>query len=55
MSLAELLKEEGREKGREEGAFTKVCNIAKQLLKEGTDPIFVAKITELSLEQIKKL
>jgi hypothetical protein len=51
MSLAELLNQEGRG----EGAFTKACNIAKQLLKEGTDPIFVAKITELSLEQIKKL
>lgn len=55
MSLAEILKEEGREEGREEGAFTKACNIAKQLLKEGTDPVFVAKITELSLEQIKNI
>ena len=51
MSLAEQLKEEGREKGRIE----KEREIAKRMLDEGADPTFVAKVTGLSLDKIKVL
>lgn len=47
MSLAEILKEEGR--------LEALHQVARDLLKNGTDPVFVAKITKLSLDQIKKI
>ena len=51
MSLAEQLKEEGRI----EGELNKEKEIAKRLLEEGADPVFVAKVTGLSLDKIKIL
>ncbi len=47
MSLAEQLKEEGRLTGKFE--------IAERMLAEGSDPVFVAKVTGLSLDKIKAL
>ena len=47
MSLAEQLKEEGR--------IEKEKEIALRMLEEGSDPAFVAKVTGLSLDKIKKL
>jgi predicted transposase/invertase (TIGR01784 family) len=47
MSLAEQLKEEGR--------IEKENEIAMRMLEEGSDPAFVAKVTGLSLDKIKKL
>ena len=39
----------------EKGAKEKSLRIAKELLKEGMDINKIAKITELSIEEIKKL
>ena len=47
MSLAEILKEEGR--------FEEKINTAKRMLADGVDPACVAKATQLPLEQVKKL
>ena len=47
MTLAERIEEKGR--------LAEKMQIAKKLLQEQTDPAFVAKITELSLEKIKEL
>ena len=46
MNLAEVWKEEAR---------AKACEIAKQFLASGTDPIFVAKNTGLSLDEVKSI
>ena len=51
MTLAERIEE----KGRLDGRLDEKMQIAKKLLQEKTDPAFVAKITELSLEKIKEL
>ena len=51
MSLAEKLIEQGMEKGKLEGKL----EIAEKMLIEGAEPVFIAKITGLSMEQIKKL
>lgn len=47
MNLAEVWKEEG--------ALNERLNIAKKFLAEGIDPVFVAKNTGLSLEQVKNI
>ena len=51
MTLAERIEE----KGRKEGLLAGKIEIARKLLQEKTDPVFIAKITELSLEKIKEL
>ena len=55
VSLAERLIEEGMEKGREEGELTKSFEIARNMLIEGCDLVFVAKITKLPVSRIKEL
>ena len=55
MSLAQQLKEEGRIEGMHEGELKKEKEIAKRLLDAGSDPAFVAKVTDLSLDKIKML
>ena len=47
--------QEGRLKGWEMGVYEANLKIAKRLLAEGSDPLFVARATELPLEQIQKL
>jgi len=51
MTLAERIEEKGMEKGRIEANLAS----AKKMIAEGVDPNFIAKFTELSLAQIKKL
>ena len=51
MSLAEQLKAEGRAEGKNEG----ILEIARKMLKEGSELVFVAKVTGLSLDKIKEL
>lgn len=51
MTAAEQL----RQAGREQGAHKKAQEIALNLLKEGAEPKFVAKITQLSPAEIKQL
>ena len=59
MSLAERLieegREEGREAGREEGELKKSFEIARSMLIEGCEPVFVAKVTQLPINTIKEL
>jgi predicted transposase/invertase (TIGR01784 family) len=67
MSLAEILKEEGRkngiqegmqegmQKGMQKGIEKGILEVAKKLLEAGTDPVFVAKNTGLSLDKVKHL
>jgi predicted transposase/invertase (TIGR01784 family) len=45
-------REEGFEKGREEGRNEEKLIIAKNLLAKGSTPEFVQEITGLSLEEI---
>ena len=51
MSIAQKLRTEGKL----EGKLEEKINTAKKMLTEGIDPVFVSKITELTLSQIKKL
>ena len=55
MTIAERLIEKGILKGREEGIIKEKQAIAIKLLTEGTEPLFVAKITDLSIDKIKAL
>ena len=55
MTLAERIEEKGMEKGMEKGRLEANLTSAKKMIKEGVDPAFIAKFTELSLAQIKKL
>ena len=47
--------EKGREEGREEGELNKSLEIARNMLFEGCEPVFIAKITQLPMDQIKAL
>ena len=48
-------REKGREEGREEGELNKSLEIARNMLFEGCEPVFIAKITQLPMDQIKAL
>ncbi len=47
--------QESREQGREEGEHKKTITIARELKKKDLSIEFIAKITGLSVEEIKKL
>ena len=51
MTLAQRIRDEGLEKGKLE----EKNEIALNMLKEGSDAVFVAKVTKLSLDQVKML
>ena len=51
MSLAEKIEQKGEQKGR----IDAMHEVAKRMLAEGADPVFVAKVTKLSLNKIKEL
>lgn len=63
MSLAEKLIEQGVQKGKLEGIregevkgkLEGKLEIAERMLAEGSDPVFIEKVTALSIKQIKKL
>ena len=48
-------RKEGREEGREEGEHNKAIQIATGMKQEGLDSALIAKLTNLSLEEIEKL
>lgn len=48
-------RKEGREEGREEGERNKSIQIATGMKQEGLDSALIAKLTNLSLEEIEKL
>lgn len=48
-------RKEGREEGREEGEHNKAIQIATDMKQEGLDSALIAKLTNLSLEEIEKL
>jgi hypothetical protein len=43
---------EGHAEGFAEGELTKACEIAKEMLAEGADTKFIARVTKLSEEEI---
>ena len=51
MTLAQKVEQRGRQEGIKEG----VSKTAIRMLSEGADPVFVAKCTDLTLEEVKKL
>lgn len=51
MSLAEQLRQEGVREGELKGKL----EIAKRMLAEGSDPVFIEKVTGLSIDQVKKI
>jgi recombination-promoting nuclease RpnB len=51
MNLAEILKQEGRQEGR----FEEKIATAEKMLLSGSDPAFVVTVTELSLQEVKKM
>ncbi len=54
-NLSKGIKEQGIEKGLEQGAFNKAVKVALELLKMNLPAANIAKATELSLEQIKEI
>ena len=55
MTLAEKFIMKGKLEGKLEGQLDEKMHIAKKMLSEGVDPVFIARITGLSLDQIKCL
>jgi predicted transposase/invertase (TIGR01784 family) len=51
----QALLEEGREEGREEGDQGARRAIARNLIQEGCDMTFIARVAGLSLEEIRQL
>jgi len=51
MTLAQRFEEKGKRKGKKEEKMRIAC----RLLAEGVEPVFIARITELSLSQIEEL
>jgi predicted transposase/invertase (TIGR01784 family) len=55
MTIAEQLKQIGREEGREEGAMTERLSLARNLLRMNFPAEKIAEATGLSLEEIQSL
>jgi len=63
MSLAEILREEGRHEGwrkgllegKQEGQREANLNTARRMLAKGRDPLLIAESTELPLAEIRRL
>lgn len=55
MGLAEKIFHEGEIKGEARGELKGILKVAQNLLKEGTDPAFVARNTGLHPNEIKQL
>lgn len=55
MSLAEKLIEQGIEQGIEKGRLEEKVKTAKNMLAESCDPVFVVKVTGLSIERVKTI
>ncbi len=55
MTIAERLEAKGRAEGKAEGATEAAQKIARNMLNEGVEPQFVAKLTGLSLQQVAAL
>jgi predicted transposase/invertase (TIGR01784 family) len=53
MSLAQIWKAEGELKGKLEGELKGKLETAKNMLAEGCDPVFIVKVTGLSLAEIQ--
>lgn len=51
----ETLYQQGKQSGLQEGAQKKVRDVAKAMLSEGFEPAIIAKITQLSLQDIEQI
>ena len=55
MTLADKLKKEGREEGIEQGIEQGVYRTALKMLKEKAELDFISRVTELSIDELKRL
>lgn len=55
MSILQKREEIGRREGRQEGILEEKQEIAKNLMKEGTEIALIVKVTGLSKSQVEKL
>jgi len=55
MKLLNEIEERGEKKGIEKGIEKKAIETAIEMLKLASEPIFVSKVTKLSIEKIKEL
>jgi hypothetical protein len=54
-SLGKKIYNEGRQEGRQEGAFAKAVETCRNALRSGILPELVAKITNLPLEKVLEI
>ena len=55
MSLAEKIRLEGELRGKLEGELQGKLETAQNMILEGSDPVFLMKVTKLPLNKIKEL
>lgn len=55
MTLAEILRNEGKKEGMELGAKQEKLQLAKNALKEGMDIGLIEKLTGLSRQELEKI
>ena len=55
MTVAEQLEARGEARGEQRGDRNARLEVAASMLKEGTEPRFVAKMTKLELADVEKL
>ncbi|MEM7402921.1 MAG: hypothetical protein AAF310_02730, partial [Myxococcota bacterium] len=55
MSIADILKHEGRQLGLREGQLKKTLEIARNMLSKGMSVATIADVTQLPSRDIKKL
>lgn len=55
MTLAERMRHRGEQEGIQKGALEEKLGTANRMLKENVEPIFISRITGLSLDKIKEI
>ena len=55
MTLADILREEGKIEGKKEGKIEGIKAVALEMLKKGSSIHFVAEVTHLDVKEIEKL
>ncbi len=55
MTTAQKLREEGKLEGKLEGEYEKAVKTARAMINEKLDPVLIARITELTLEEIERI
>lgn len=55
MTIAERLRQESRKEGELNGELKGTLKVARRMLDEGSDLVFIVKVTGLTVAQIKAL